>query len=353
MFRFNILNRFLMRRFFGGVGLVMLVVCGIIVAVTFVERLPSNPTMVAALLESWIRLLEYMPLFLPLAVFMGTLLASYNLTKSSEKIIIASAGLSPYQSARPFLLGAAIIGFVATMVVNPYAVNLSAHNITDHNLKLIDDAVWLREATGDGYITMRAGGMLGATADAMTFSNATVYVQDAAFRPLQQIQAEKISLTDEGLATGDARIWDKTGRLARGPWAKKTRLTPRTVLDRYLQPDQISFWQMPAFIKKMTDIGIPMRGHLVQFWTLLFLPLTMIAMATLGVAFSQTRQRRNYSFGVKFSLGIVTCFALYFLTNLFNALGATGALPPMLSVIAPPLIIIAAAGVFIASFDAI
>lgn len=130
-------------------------------------------------------------------------------------------------------------------------------------------------------------------------------------------------------------------------------LTPQTVLDRYLRPDQISFWQLPAFISKMRAVGVPVRGHLVQLWTLIFLPLTMIAMATLGVAFSQTRQRRNYSFGTKFSLGIITCFAVYFLVNMFNAMGATGALPPMLSIIAPPLIIIAAAGVFIAGFDTI
>ena len=84
----KILKRFLLRRFFSGVGLVMLVVCGIIMAITFVERLPSNPTALAALADTWRRLLEYVPMFLPLAVFMGTLLASYNLTKSSEKIII-------------------------------------------------------------------------------------------------------------------------------------------------------------------------------------------------------------------------------------------------------------------------
>ena len=103
----------------------------------------------------------------------------------------------------------------------------------------------------------------------------------------------------------------------------------------------------------MQSIGVPVRGHLVQFWTLLFLPLTMIAMATLGVAFSQTKQRRNYSFGLKFSTGIITCFAVYFITNMFNALGSTGTIPPLLAIIAPPLIIIAAAGAFIASFDTI
>ena len=124
-------------------------------------------------------------------------------------------------------------------------------------------------------------------------------------------------------------------------------------MDRYLQPDQISFWDLPKFIEKMRNIGVPVRTHLVQFWTLLFLPLTMISMATLGVAFSQTRQRRNYSFGIKFGLGILTCFAVYFLINMFNALGATGVIPPLLAIVAPPLIIIAGAGVAITNFDTI
>ena len=93
----SILTRFLLRRFFSGVGLVMLVVCGIIFAITFVERLPSNPTAVAALAESWTRLLEYVPLFLPLAVFMGTLLASYNLT-NPVKVLLSPVRACPHTS---------------------------------------------------------------------------------------------------------------------------------------------------------------------------------------------------------------------------------------------------------------
>lgn len=352
MFKLNILNRFLMRRFFSGVGLVMLVVCGIILAVTFVERLPSNPTIWAALAESWARLMEYVPLFLPLAVFMGTLVASYNLTKSTESIIVSSAGLSPYQSARPFLIGAALIGIFATTLVNPYSVHINAENITADHLKLVDGAIWLREASDNGYITMRATAMHKAGKD-LVFDNTTIYTQGTNFKLTARIQSDAVKLSDTGLYADDARVWDTNGIMHAGPWHTETLLTPQTVLDRYLKPDQISFWQLPHFIKKMQAIGVPMRGHLVQLWTLLFLPLTLVAMATLGVAFSQTRQRRNYSFGVKFASGIITCFALYFLVNMFNALGATGALPAMLSVVAPPLIIIAAAGAFIASFDTI
>lgn len=352
MFRLNILTRFLMRRFFTGVGLVMLIVCGIIFAVTFVERLPSNPTALAALYESWIRLLEYVPMFLPLAVFMGTLLTSYNLTKSTESIIISSAGLSPYQSARPFLVGAFLIGVFATTIINPYSVNISVQNITPEHLKLIDNTIWLREETENGFITMNAKTMHKA-GNTLIFEKATVYTQTPNFKLTNRIHADTITLSDTGLSAHKAVIWNADGSTRTHDWSANTALTPQTVLDRYLQPDQISFWQLPEFIHRMESIGVPVRGHRVQLWTLLFLPLTMISMATLGVAFSQTKQRRNYSFGIKFSLGIVTCFAVYFLINMFNALGATGTLPPVLSIIAPPLIIIAGAGIFITSFDTI
>ena len=341
-----------MRRFFTGFALVMLIVCGIIFAVTFVERLPANPDALSAMYESWVRLLEYVPLFLPLAVFMGTLLASYNLTKSSEGIIVSSAGMSPYQSARPFFIGAILIGAVATTLVNPYSIKISSQNITKNHLQLVDNQIWLRESSDIGYITLNANNMHEQNGT-LIFDDATIFVQNSSFKLTEQVHANSVSLSEDGLASDNATITNKDGQSRQGAWKTKTVLTPKTVLDRYLQPDQISFWQLPTFIKKMSDVGAPMRGYWVQFWTLLFLPLTMVAMAALGIAFSQTKQRRNYSFGIKFSIGIATCFAIYFLTNMFNALGATGILPPLLAIIAPPLIIIAGVGIFINSFDTI
>ncbi|MBO4625809.1 MAG: LptF/LptG family permease [Alphaproteobacteria bacterium] len=352
MLRYKILFKFLMRRFFYGVGLVTFVVSGIILAVTFVERLPSNPDAIAALMDAWTRLMEYVPMFLPMAIFMGTLFASYNLTKSSEGIIISGAGLSPYQKSVPFLIGAAMIGIFATTIINPYSVHLTTQEITTDHLKLVDGAIWLRENTDDGFLTMRAK-MIGRDGENLVFDDAIVFVQNSDFKITERVKADKITLSESGMDTKRAAIWDGSDHEVIKPWHTDSQLTPRTVLDRYLQPDQISFWQLPSFIKKMESVGVPVRAHWVQFWTLLFLPLSMIAMATLGIAFSQTRQRRNFNFGFKFSIGVVTCFASYFVINMFNALGATGALPAVLAIIAPPLIIIAGAGTFVASFDTI
>ena len=352
MFKYRILFRFLTRRFFSGVGLVAFVVCGIILAVTFVERLPSNPDAIAALMDAWTRLMEYVPMFLPMAIFMGTLFASYNLTKSSEGIIISGAGLSPYQKSIPFLIGAALIGIFATTVINPYSVHLTAREITTEHLNLVDGAIWLRENSDNGYITLRANA-IGRDGPNLVFNDAIIFVQNTDFKTNERIKAAKITLSDAGLDSDKALVWTGTGREVTKSWHADSQLTPRTVLDRYLQPDQISFWQLPAFIKKMESVGVPVRAHWVQFWILLFLPLSMIAMAMLGIAFSQTRQRRNFNFSFKFSIGVITCFASYFIINMFNALGATGALPAILAIIAPPLIIIAGAGAFIASFDTI
>jgi len=349
----KVLTLFLLRRFFTSFLLVMLTVCGIIFAVTFVERLSSNPTALATLTDAWVRLLEYVPMFLPLAVFMGTLVAFYNLTKSSELIIVSGAGLSPFQIARPFLTGAFLIGIFAATIINPYSVNLTTRNLTNHQLKLIDNSIWLRESSDDGYLTARADGMNMSKDHDIIFEDITILLQDTEFKLKERISAKTAILSGDGFDIEKASIIDQEGITKKGSRHINTKLTPQTVLDRYLQPDQISFWKLPTFIHKMNAIGVSTRGHLVQFWTLLFLPLTMMAMTMLGIAFSQTKQRRNYSFGVKFSLGIITCFALYFIVNIFNALGNTGTLPPIIAIVAPQIIIITGACTFITSFDTI
>lgn len=349
----KVLTLFLLRRFFASFFLVMLTVCGVIFAVTFVERLSANPDALSTLADSWVRLLEYIPMFLPLAVFMGTLVAFYNLTKSSELIIVSGTGLSPFQISRPFLFGAFIIGVVASCVINPYSVNLTTKNLTNNQLKLVDNAIWLREISNDRYLTARAEGLHVAQNKDIIFENITVLIQDKNFKLQERVTAQSATLSNDGIDIEMAQITTADGISKKEPRHIDTQLTPVTVLDRYLQPDQISFWKLPAFMKKMNEIGVPTRGHRVQFWTLFFLPLNMIAMVALGIAFSQTRQRRNYTFGLKFSLGILTCFALYFIVNLFNALGNTGALPPLIAIIAPQIIIIAGACMFITSFDTI
>jgi lipopolysaccharide export system permease protein len=349
----KIASKFLARRFLSSVTLVLLLVLGVIFAITFMEKLPGAPSAAAALGAAAIQMMELLPLFLPMTVFMGTLLASYNLTRSSELVILQGGGLSPYQIMRPYLAVAIVLGAFTAMVLNPYFVRLSNADINSNKLVLVDGAVWLREASDAGAVILRARDM-GIDKDAFVFKDATIFRQDAAAKLIDRIEARRALLTDGKFSGRGATIYNSDGTSrANADWEIQTVLNRQTVLERYLKPNQISFWRLPWFILDMQRTGITSRGHLIQFWTLLFLPLSLVAMVVLGVAFSQTHERRNYSFGLKFGMGIVACFALYFIMNVFSALGVSGGLPTLLSVLAPPIIIIAGAATFIVSYDTI
>lgn len=354
MFYPKILTRFLMRRFMSGMFIVLLIVCGVIFSITFLEKLPGAANAGDALWTSFVLLLEYVPLFLPLATFMGTLVAGYNLTRSSESVIISGAGLSPYQSTKPFLTAAFLMGLFAVGVLNPYAVSIAARDASSEYIELTDDAIWLREAGGGGTFTMRAAGLRRGGDESLIFLDATAFLMSGNSKFKERIEAKEIMLTDAGLSAQNARVFGVDGvPHIQKSWAMDSLMTPGNVLERHLSPKQVSVWKLPEFIRNMSRMGLNPRAHLVQLWTLLFLPLTLVAMATLGVAFSQTHERRNYSFGAKFSVGILACFVLYFIINVFGALGTSGSLPAFMAVLAPPLIVLFGAAVFIVSFDTI
>lgn len=352
-FRPKILSSFLARRFLSSVLVVMFLVLGVIFAITFVEKLPGASSALGAGLDAAIQMLELLPLFLPMIVFMGTLLASYNLTRSSELVIVASSGMSPYDTMKPSLFVAAIIGIIATTVINPYSVRLSNADINSNKLMLVDNAIWLREASEKSTFILRARDM-NLDGEKLVFKDVTVFQQGSESKLTARTESKTMTLSDNKITSTSANVYYPDGKIKKiSDWSVDTLLTNQTVLERYLKPDQISFWRLPKFIWDMHKIGVTSRGHLIQFWTLLLLPLTLISMVVLGFAFSQTHERRNFNFGIKFSIGIVACFALYFIMNVFNALGVSGALPPLLSVIAPPIIIIAGAALFIVSYDTI
>ncbi|NMA32362.1 MAG: LptF/LptG family permease [Alphaproteobacteria bacterium] len=350
----KILTTFLAKRFLASLGLVLLIISGIIFAITFVEKLPREASSLMAANVAFFNLLEYIPLFLPIAVFMGTLLTSYNLTKSSESVIISGAGISPWQKMKPFLITAFIIGIFTTCIVNPYTVKKNAVNINIKNFNLSDNAIWIRESNDDGSFIMRAKGVKQAKDGNVIFSDVFVLLQDANARFLQRVETKKLVLSDGKISTKSATVFGSDGIPTETiDWSHASKATPKNFLEKHLKPDQISFWQLPRMIRNMQQMGLPVRAHLIQFWTLLFLPLTLIAMTTLGTAFSQTRERRNFSFGMKFSMGIMVCFILYFVMNVFSALGASGALPTILAAGLPPLIITTFAAMWIVSFEAI
>jgi lipopolysaccharide export system permease protein len=331
---------FLARRYMHGLMLALAVVCGIVFATSFVQNIGSAPTVLDALDASFLHFLELFPMFLPLTVFIGTLLTFYKLLMASELVIIQSAGWSTYQIMRPMMLATVIVGIITVTVINPLSTQYRSTNLRSSKIDRIDGAVWLHEKQNGGSLIIRSADMKNAGGNGLAFSDATVIRQNEKYQIIERTIAENITLADGKLSARNALVLDSKGIEQKRDWTAATGLAPENIVRQYMKPNMVSFWRLPELIRNLRGMGIPVGAHMLQFLSLLFLPLVSLSMAVLGVVFSQTRRRRGFSFVRQFGLGIITCFIVYFIIQIFNAIGLSGAIPPLFAVFLPPAIVL-------------
>lgn len=340
-------------KFIRSLCVVLFIVCAVILSISFVEELARADSGSIALANSIAKLLEWMPLFLPLVVFMAVLLMTYNLIRSSEMIIIQSAGLSPIRILRPVAVAAAGVGIIATALLNPMSVNLNRYlqGMDKTWTNTIDDKIWLTENSENGRTILRAENMQ-LDNDAAIFTNATIWTQKNDKSSLRRFETKIVSLMDGAFQSDQAIIYGMDGAAHSSNNVKiESEITTKNLMERYLKPAEISFWELPEFIQNLAKMGMNNRPHIVQLWSLIFMPLMLMAMVALGFAFSQTKSRRFHSFGLKISAGVLTSFTLYFIINLFSNLGAAGILPAWIAVIMPSMAIAFFSLTFITSFN--
>lgn len=346
----KIIPRFLARRFVLNLLLVLAIVCGVIFATSFMQEIASNPFLKAAD-ASFSHFLEMFPMFLPLVAFMGTLLTFYKLVISSELVIIQSSGMSAYNIMLPMLSVVVAFGIVTATIINPLATGYNRRELNNSRIEKIDGAVWLREKTAEGSIVVRATSMDHSENDGLIFPAATILRQNSMHQIMERITAKDLILEDGTLRAKNALILDFKGVESKRDINMKTTLTRGKIIKQYLQPNQVSFWELPEFIRELRTMAAPTATHVLQFLSLLFLPFILVAMTVLGVLFSRTKERRNFSFTKQFGLGVVVCFIVYFIIQVFNAMGSSGAMAPVLAVFFPPAIVLFFAATAITKSD--
>ena len=335
----KIITRFLGRRFFWNFMLVLAVVCSIIYMISFMQDIATEPTFMDALEKSFSKFLELFTMFLPPTIFLGTLITFYKLTVSSEIIILQASGMSYFKIMRPMILVTLLVGIITTTIINPLIAKYNSIDLRDSQIERIDNAVWIREKTTNGDLTIRSNNMEYKKSGDLVFIKGTAILQNANHQMIKRIDADKIILTDSKFIAKNARILNFQGIERFLDWEFPTTISAKNIIRQYLKPNQTSFWELPTLIKVLEKSGAQSQAHLITFFTLLFLPLVLMSQTILGVMFSQTKDRRKFSFVKKFGFGIMTCFIVYFTIQTFNAIGSSGAISPILAVFLPPAIV--------------
>jgi len=344
-------------QFFVGIITAFLVITSVIMLVDFVElsRTVGGSgdvgigTIITLTILKAPQLIEQT---LPFVVLFGVMSALYKLNRNSELIVMRAAGMSAWRFLLPGLLVAGAIGVFWTTVMNPVSLAADAQfrqirsDATGQVTSIEDENnvkdIWMREGNDAGRTTIYA-----RTADigARKLQDVTFYryrydkVQNAIFDSRYDAKSAQL------LQTGYWMLSDVVESRAGSPPQSYESLSAPTSLgwdklrEAAGETTNPQFWEMRAEIEKIRVAGFSAVPLQIRYYTLLALPLTLIAMAIIaaGVSMQMTRSGGTLRLLI---IGSALGFGVFFANNMMTAFGETGALPALLAAWATPAFVL-------------
>jgi lipopolysaccharide export system permease protein len=349
------LGRYVVSRVVTGVVIALVGVLASILLIDIVEQIRTVGTRVELTLLDALRLtlLKTPTLIeqtLPFVVLAGTMMAIIGLNRSSELVAMRAAGVSAWRFLTPSAFVGFALGVVAITALNPLSAHLyRAFEAEKQNALATPseaggrNGVWIRQGDPEGQVVIHAEGV---DASGSTLRGATFMffeVQNDVLRFTRRIRAAQAELRPGFWQLTDLVEATPAGRPTRqSHLAIPTTLDAAELINRFVNPATLSFWDLPSFIQEARAAGFaPVRYELKQ-QSLFSYPLLLATMAGLGAAFSLQLQRLGHlaRWG---AAGIGIGLFLFFYSQLAGAFAITQAVPAAVAAWSAPC-----AGMFIA-----
>jgi lipopolysaccharide export system permease protein len=346
------LGLYFSRRFLVFFGLIVALVAGLMILIEMVELIRSNAgtalNALQALELAAFKTPRNIYAMLPLLVLMGAVWLFLALARSSELVVTRASGRSALRAAMAPATAALLLGAVVVAMVNPLVVATSrlyesglaaATTGPERLLQVSDQALWLRQASDDGQILIRAGR---ATEGGTVLHGVTFFAFDADGEPNTRIEAAGAVLGEGRWLLEDAKQWrltdpnpERSAALLLGT-ELATDLTADKIRNSFTAPEQISVWHLPEFIRSLERAGFSSLGHRVWLQVELTQPLMFAAMVLLAAVFTMRRTRTTRA-GAMVLLALLAGFSAYVLRNFARLLGEQGQIPVVLAAWAVPV----------------
>lgn len=349
------LGRYVVSRVLSGIGIALVAVLASILVIDLVEQMRTVGTRTEISLLEAIRLtLLKTPMLveqtLPFVVLAGVMIAIIGLNRSSELVAMRAAGVSAWRFLTPAAFAGIVLGIFAVTALNPLGAYLfrvfeseKADALSPTEQTSAEAGIWIRQGNEDGQIVIHAD-----TVDATgtRLLNATFMFfeqQQETLRFARRIRAETAELRPGFWQLANLIEATPGGRPVRhSHLAIPTTLDETEMIDRFVTPASLSFWQLPPFIQEARAAGFAPTRYELRWQSLLAYPLLLAAMAGLGAAFSLQLQRLG-NLARWGAAGVGIGLFLFFYSQLAGAFAITQSVPPAVAAWSAPF-----AGVFIA-----
>lgn len=346
------LTRYIAWRFTKALVAMMALLLFLIVTVDFVEGLRRvNDEMDISMGQVYLISLYTAPFFIdkafPFACLFAAMITLFQLNQKMELVVARAAGVSAWQFLMPISGAAMAIGIFAATVYNPMAIGFYEKSL-DMKAELFGGGAATNAQTKTGFWLRQDDGRSGSTVinarlarKGGTFLDGVKIIRfDPESRVIATIEA------DAALHRGDR--WLLIGAKTTGPDQKVIRQNsveiPTNLSQEYLlgasgDAEAIGFWDLHRSAEKVRLSGLNHLPYLTQFYSLLSLPLILVAMvliaATVSLRFVRSGQAGRLILG-----GVLGGFVLYASTRLATSLGSNGIVSPMVAAWSPAIIAI-------------
>jgi lipopolysaccharide export system permease protein len=353
------LSLYIARRFTVTAVWIFLAVLMLVVVVDMVELMRANDRGQASFGDLLAMALMHAPSVTitaaPFTMLLASMAAFAMLARSSELVVTRAAGVSAWRLIAPAICCAAGLGMFAFAVYNPLAsVFATRFEILEQRffdesasrLALSDQGLWLRQGGDAGQTVIRARR---ASSTVERLWDVSIFQFDRSDRLVQRLDARTAVLGERSWTLGGVQRWnlsaaaDTDRRAALGETQATaleemripTELTAEHIQDSFAAPETIGFWKLPGFIALLEESGFSSSRHRMHWYRLLSAPVDFVAMVLVGAAFSM-RHIRSGGLGFM-ALGCVMAgFGYFFISDIANALGASGTVPAAIAAWAPP-----------------
>ena len=337
-----ILERYLGRVILNQTIMVLMVLLGLFLFVSFIDQLSDVGDGNYHTLDAIKYILLTAPrtiyeLF-PMAALLGTMLGLSLLANDSELIVMRSSGISIMQITRAVLkTGGFFVVFVMFIgeVVSPwsetYAERSRAEALQENIQQHTNFGLWMRDSTT--YVNV------GEVLPDLSLLRIKVFEFD------QNKQLRSLVYAKEGRFEGNEWLMQGVTQTVIGldnravpqsiPTAYwNTDVTPQILTAFLINPEQLSIWQLREYIQHLSDNNQKTDTYELAFWGKLVLPLSTAVMVILAIPFVFGNLRMG-NMGKSLFQGIMLGLGFYAANKSFGYVVLAYGLPPLLGATLP------------------
>ena len=290
-------------------------------------------------------------IILPFVILLSGLIFFSLVNKSSELIVMRAVGMSAWNILKPVVIFVILIGVFDIGLFSPIAAwTARRYERMEERMGMTrstpmvwsEEGFWLKEPSDNGEIIVHAS-QVAQIKNSVILNNVSVFELAAdGVTFSRQIESDKAILENGRLILKQAMIIDPINESAQEVSVQSfdSSLTLERILEKFDDPQTMSFWRFPKFIQFLQESGFSATQHQMYFHELIAFPALLVAMLLIAAVFAMPSGNRQSKVFMRVLGAIGMGFGLYFFTRVTNVLGLSGNLPFVLSAWGPALIAI-------------